>query len=75
MRPSENRISIVSFRRGSKPEWWMPIPFFSNGKRCSTCKYQQPLANNLTIKQHVILHGPSVKEQETKSEDADGYCK
>ena len=36
MSPSEKRISIVSFRIGNKPEWWMPIPFFSNGNTCST---------------------------------------
>ncbi len=35
--PSENRISMVSFRIGRRPPWWIPIPLFSNGRTCSTC--------------------------------------
>lgn len=35
-RPSEKRISMVSFRMGSKPPWWIPIPLFRSGRTCST---------------------------------------
>lgn len=35
-RPSENRISMVSFRMGSRPPWWMPMPLLSSGSTCST---------------------------------------
>mmetsp|Transcript_9773 Transcript_9773/g.33724 ORF Transcript_9773/g.33724 Transcript_9773/m.33724 type:complete len:221 (-) Transcript_9773:644-1306(-) len=32
---SWNKISISSFRIGSRPPWWIPIPFFSRGSMCS----------------------------------------
>lgn len=35
-RPSEKRISMVSFRMGSRPPWWIPMPLFNNGSTCST---------------------------------------
>mmetsp|Transcript_5482 Transcript_5482/g.12091 ORF Transcript_5482/g.12091 Transcript_5482/m.12091 type:complete len:239 (+) Transcript_5482:1584-2300(+) len=36
MRPSWKRISITSFRMGSRPPWWMPTPFFSRGRMVCT---------------------------------------
>ena len=35
-RPSEKSISMVSFRMGSRPPWWIPIPLFNSGSTCST---------------------------------------
>ena len=36
IKPSEKRISIVSFKIGSSPEWWIPMPRFNSGRTCST---------------------------------------
>ena len=36
MSPSWNSISVVSFKMGRRPEWWIPIPLFSRGSTCST---------------------------------------
>ena len=35
-RPSWKRISTVSLRMGSSPEWWIPMPFSSRGRKCTT---------------------------------------
>ena len=37
IRPSWNRSSVVSFRIGSRPPWWMPMPRRSSGRTFSTC--------------------------------------
>ena len=37
IRPSPNRISVVSLRIGRRPPWWMPIPRFRRGSTFSTC--------------------------------------
>ena len=54
MSPSEKRISMVSFNSGSKPEWWIPIPFFSSGNKCSTCQRQEQ--DNMIINHMHINH-------------------
>ena len=54
MSPSEKRISMVSFNSGSKPEWWIPIPFFSSGNKCSTCQRQEQ--DNMIINHVHINH-------------------
>lgn len=55
IRPSEKRISIVSFRMGSRPPWWIPIPLFNNGSTCSTLRMQRPLIGRLVL--HLIIKG------------------
>lgn len=37
MRFSENRISMTSFRIGSRPEWWTPMPRMREGSRLLIC--------------------------------------
>ncbi|KAH3668005.1 hypothetical protein OGAPHI_001759 [Ogataea philodendri] len=36
-KPSWKRISIISFKIGSNPEWWIPIPRRRSGKMCLIC--------------------------------------
>ena len=36
-RESWNRISMTSFRMGSRPPWWMPMPRLSSGSTASIC--------------------------------------